>query len=78
MGKRSSKPRNTQLEQHTVTDDRKKNTQKTRDLSLLFLACVIQINDAPRSMKAVAISYPTSLNEGWRTAKPGSEHAVES
>ena len=35
------------------------------------------MNDAPRSVKELPLSCFPSLNEGWQTAKPGSEHEID-
>ena len=37
----------------------------------------VRMNDAPKSIKELSFSYFPSLNEAWRTAKPGSEHVVD-
>ena len=44
---------------------------------MAVLASAVGMNDAPRSTKELPFSGFSSLNEGWRTAKPGSEHAVD-
>ena len=41
-----------------------------------FDQCVL-MNDAPRSVEGLLFSGFPSLNEGWRTAKPGPEHVVD-
>ena len=57
---------------HIVTDDR----NKARGSSLLFLASAVWTNNTSRSIKELPFSNFLHLNEGWRTAKPGSEHVV--
>ena len=57
---------------HIVTDDR----NKARGSSLLFLASAVWTNDTSRNIKELPFSNFLHLNEGWRTAKPGSEHLV--
>ena len=57
---------------HTITDDRK----KARGLVIAVLASAIWMNNTQRSIQELLFSCSPSLNEGWRTVKPGSEHVV--
>ena len=54
---------------HTVTDGEK----KSEGLVTAALASAVRVNNTPRSIKELPFSHFPSLNEGWRTAKPGSD-----
>ena len=51
--------------------------EKNKGLVIAVLTSTVRMNDTPRSIKGLLFPCFSSLNKGWRTAKPGSKHVVD-
>ena len=52
------------------------NMEKCYRNKIIIIIIIIQMNDTLRSIEGIPFSHFPSLNEGWRTTKPGSEDVV--
>ena len=79
-GKRPPRPSSEAEQQHKLEQSRHiviDGRKQSDGLIMTVLASAIRVKDAPRSIKELSSSCFPNRNEGWWTAKPGSEQVVD-